>query len=188
MPDYAGADKLRPLHEAIRFQRVLRLCYQPFGTTEAKTVTAHPYLLKEFNHRWFLLAYNQEQDCISNYALDRITQLAASDELYQAGHRPDSAIYFQHVIGPSVAQYGVVEEEKVRFSKARAPYGATKPLHSSQRTTVLADGCMEVTLQLMLNRELVSLLLSFGSDAHVIAPPALREKMAEEYRKSMDAY
>jgi predicted DNA-binding transcriptional regulator YafY len=188
VPDYTGADKLRPLYEAIRFQQVLRLSYQPFNSTEAKPVTVHPYLLKEFNHRWFLLAYNQEQECLSNYALDRIMLLTPTDEIYQLAHRPDAAVYFQHVIGPSVSQNGVVEEVKLRFNKSRAPYVVTKPIHSSQRTLLLEDGGMEVTLQLMPNRELESLLLSFGSDVTVLAPATLRQKMADSHRLSLTAY
>ena len=188
VPDYTGADKLRPVHEAIRLQKVLRLNYQPFGAAEAKAVTVHPYLLKEFNHRWFLLAYNQEQACISNYALDRITQLAATTDAYELAHRPDARVYFQHVIGPSVSRQGVVEEVKLRFSKSRAPYVSTKPIHASQRTVLQQDGSMVVTVWLIPNRELSSLLLSFGSDVTVLSPPTLRQKMAEEHRRSLAVY
>lgn len=186
--DYAGADKLRPLYEAIRTRRVLRISYQPFGTAGSSPVTVHPYLLKEFNHRWFLLAYNQDQQCLSNYALDRITQVEVTTGAYEPNQCPDAATYFQHVIGPSVAPDAPVEELRLRFSKGRAPYVITKPLHGSQRHAPLADGSVEITLQLIPNRELMSLLLSFGSDVTVLAPAALRQRMAEAHQLALAGY
>jgi predicted DNA-binding transcriptional regulator YafY len=64
----------------------------------------------------------------------------------------------------------------------------TKPIHGSQRTVLQEDGSMEVTVWLIPNRELNSLLLSFGSDVTVLAPSTLRQQLAKEYRQSLAAY
>ena len=92
------------------------------------------------------------------------------------------------MIGPSVHQNVVVEGVKLQFNKSRAPYVTTKPIHSSQRTLPLEDGGMEVKLQLIPNRELESLLLSFGSDVTMLSPTTLRQKIADSHYMSLTTY
>ncbi|RZM05714.1 MAG: PDZ domain-containing protein, partial [Pedobacter sp.] len=46
---------LGPLYQAIRGRQVLVLRYRPFGAVEAWEATVQPYLLKQYNHRWFLI-------------------------------------------------------------------------------------------------------------------------------------
>lgn len=188
VPDYAGAAQLRPLHQAIQQKHVLELAYQPFGVQEPQALTVHPYLLKEFNHRWFLLAYSEKEQRLQIYALDRIRQATATPAFYQAEHRPNLEDYFQHVIGPSVPPDGQVQEVLLRFAKSRAPYVLTKPLHVSQQVVQEGENCLDLSLRVIPNRELVSLLLGFGADLTVLSPPALREAVAEQHRRSVLSY
>ena len=183
VPDYAGARWLAPLYEAIRAHEVIRFTYQPFGK-EAQTAVVHPYLLKQYNHRWFLLGQCAEQprlQTLQTYALDRI-QSERIERLPKAEYWPnqllDPATYFNAVIGASVPEDGP-QEIRLRFAPGRAPYVLTKPLHPSQREGATTPAGTEITIRVVLNRELESLLLSFGADVAVLAPPALRESIRQ---------
>ena len=188
VPTYTGLAWLRPLYQAIRQQEALWVTYQPFQAVSARRELVHPHLLKEFNHRWFLLGLNgQNMHNTSTYALDRIVDLEPAGTLYRPGEI-DPNTYFQHVIGASVPPNGVVVEIRLRFSHARAPYIVTKPLHPTQ---LLADETVEgaeFTLHLIPTRELSTLLLSFGADVEVLAPAGLRDYVKQQLQKAHEAY
>lgn len=61
------------------------------------------------------------------------------------------------------------------FTKNRAGYIQTKPLHHSQKTYEQEKGKLLVKLQLIVNRELIQQILQFGADVQVLAPENLVE-------------
>ena len=62
----------------------------------------------------------------------------------------------------------------------------TKPLHPSQRE-LDPDGCV-VEIEVFINRELESLILSYGDQVEVLAPASLRGKMKERFRNVLSKY
>ncbi len=189
VPNYTGARWLGPLYEALRAREVIRFAYQPFEQ-EARATTVHPYLLKQYNHRWFLLGQCADQQRLQTYALDRI-QGERIERLPNAEFWPntllDPATYFTAVIGASVPD-GEPQEIRLRFSPTRAPYVLTKPLHPSQQAGATTEAGTEITLHVGLNRELTSLLLSFGADLEVLTPAELRDQLAQISRLMMSLY
>ncbi len=181
-----GVRWLGPLYAAIRDQQPLRLTYTPFGrATEALRV--HPYYLKEYNQRWFLLAYDEARQDISVLGLDRIGAIAE----YLVAFRPDTRDwkdYFAEVIGVTVPREVPVETVRLRFRRARGHYVVTKPLHASQ--VVVAETEAHITLEIRVrhNPELESRLLSFGHDVQVLAPEALAATLRELLAKAAAAY
>lgn len=68
----------------------------------------------------------------------------------------------------------------VRIDADQAPYVESKPYHRSQVVERrYSDGSILISLKVVLNRELERLLLGFGHHVEVIAPPALRQKVAK---------
>jgi predicted DNA-binding transcriptional regulator YafY len=188
VPTYTGLAWLRPLYQAIRQQEALWVTYQPFQAPSARRELVHPHLLKEFNHRWFLLGLNsQDTHITSTYALDRILDLESASTLYRPGEL-DPNTYFQHVIGASVPPNGEVVEIRLRFSPARSPYIVTKPLHPTQLTLAETPEGTLFSLQLIPTRELSSLILSFGADVEVVAPAGLRSYIHEQLQKACINY
>lgn len=181
---------LARLHQAIQEQRAIRLHYQPFTEPAPLRLLVSPYLLKEYNRRWFLIGLDHQARRIHTHALDRILEV----EPAPPGHhweqpRMQPERYFQHVIGVSMPEDGRLESIRLRFSPRQAPYIRTKPLHHSQRELAKdADGWSVFELRLIPNYELESLLLSFGERMEVLAPASLREKLARRLREAAARY
>lgn len=51
----------RPLFDAIVNKRVIEIVYHPFGR-DPRTITIHPYHLKQYNDRWFLIGKQTDYD------------------------------------------------------------------------------------------------------------------------------
>jgi len=69
-------------------------------------VIVSPFLLKEYNKRWFLFAFNHEEKKISTFALDRILDVRKSLQDY---HRYP----YNDIIGVSIPEEGQVEEVRL---------------------------------------------------------------------------
>lgn len=67
-----GLEHLDILYQAIIKKLVLKLSYQSFHAKECSEMIFHPFILKEYNNRWFLVGKNNERSNIITLALDRI--------------------------------------------------------------------------------------------------------------------
>ena len=72
-----------------------------------------------------------------------------------------------------------IEHVVMRVAPDRYPYIKNKPLHPSQRCS---DKEMRITIDVIPNSELISLLLSFGSQLEVLEPQSVRDMMREHVK------
>lgn len=187
-PTYSGLPWLAPLYQAIRQCQAVALSYQPFHAIMPLTKLVHPHLLKQYNHRWFLLGVEDEQTRVSTFALDRIQGLELREKICYRSIDIDPETYFQHIIGAAVPEDTAIETIHLRFSASRAPYVRTKPLHPQQQIVANDAEGMDVVLHLIPTQELLTQLLGYGADLKVLAPLSLQEKMRQVLRRSLEAY
>jgi len=124
-----------------------------------------------------VLGLNEELDIPTwNLALDRIESINQTRKQY----RPtdiDWNDYFYDIIGVTRFQDKELETVVLEFEKQMAPYVETKPLHPSQKSE-WADDKLRVTIEVISNYELESLILSFGEKVSIKAPGHLAETIA----------
>lgn len=183
----AGIEHLSPLFNAIVNKTPLLIEYKTFDGKEFKW-EIHPYHIKQYNNRWFLIGLNNDEyHNISTVALDRIVN-------FEQLHRPfientiieDFDDYFYDIVGVSFPPDAKVERVVLKFSAHRFPYIQAKPIHGSQRTLSENDGTIQ--LNIIPNRELESIILSFGDDVEVLLPSSLRNAIATKIKKSCKKY
>lgn len=173
-----GTEHIQDLMDALKSKTVLRITYHPYSRPQANETIVHPYLLKEFRNRWFLLGREGKATRVTNYALDRIKKIRPSDERFVENDLFDPADYFNHLIGVSVPEGAMPEDIEIKVYKQAAPYVRSKPIHLNQEVVKqYKDGSIQVRLKLIINYELKSVLLSYGPGIVVRRPRALRETM-----------
>lgn len=182
-----GLEHMEALAEAIVHKYPIKLTYKPYRAEE-QMLYVHPYHLRQFNSRWFLIGKPEGTDNIHNYAIDRIVKVEHLSKKY-IDTDIDFDEYFDDVIGVSVND---VETEHVvlMVSKKRYPYIKTKPLHWSQKHVAENDTDTEVclTIDVKPNKELITLLLSFGPDIRLIAPDNIKQELINKIRAMYDSY
>ncbi|UQA76714.1 WYL domain-containing protein [Sphingobacterium siyangense] len=169
-----GLEHLEPLYQFIIHKRILDIKYQGFRQLEPVVYTIHPYYLKQYNNRWFLFGLNEGSGQIQNLALDRIQEIAQLDSLPYKNSAMDFDDYFYDIVGVTNSAEREIEQVILKFSMGRLPYILSKPIHGSQR---YKDGV--IYLNLRINKELESLVLSFGSDVEVLEPSTFRQTIKE---------
>lgn len=181
---YSGIDWLKDCFDAIVNQQPLRVGYRSFDEKEFNWII-HPYYIKQFNNRWFLLGLNPEFGKLSNIPLDRIDDIEPVHLPFVPNTSIDFERYFSDIIGVTITD-APVESIRLKFSPKRLQYVLTKPIHKSQVCSDPDSGIVE--LKLIPNNELVSTILYFGSDVEVIEPASLRKTVSERIQKTYDKY
>ena len=184
-PDLKGISHFAELLHAIITKRVLRLKYTPYAK-DTITVTVYPYHLKQFNDRWYLIAQAQGFGSFAHYALDRIDSFEEVALPYKEAE-VDFSEYFDDVIGVTVPGEDA-EDIVIKVTGKRFNYIRTKPLHLSQRIIEEAEGYAIISINVKINNELESLILSFGDDMEVIAPSTFRDRIAEKIQAMNNKY
>ena len=174
----AGIGNFGELAKAIMNRQPLKISYRSFRSSKAEELKIHPYLLKQYNGRWFLIAATSGYEGISNYALDRILNV----KLWKVKYIPaeiDINDYFRHTIGVTVTD-SPVEKIVLKISNKRYPYVETKPFSDEQRIVSHDDNYHTISFPMRINREFVSELLSYGDDLEVVEPQNLKALMVEK--------
>lgn len=181
-----GIENLSVLYNYIVNKQVLKISYQHFTQGEMVHIM-HPYYLKQYNNRWFLFGITeQNKEVLTNLALDRIANIELADTPYIPNTSFDFEEYFDDVVGVSVPRSGEPEKVVLKISEKQYPYIKTKPLHPSQAE--LDKDNRIIQLDVFLNWELESLILSYGDDIEVIEPISLRERIQKRVKNLLEIY
>jgi len=184
-----GLNFLDEIYQAIVKKVVLKITYKSFKSREENVFNFYPFILKEFNNRWFLIGKRTKKAPISNLALDRIISIDYDFKIPYIDEVFDAEQFYKNVVGVTVNTGMQPRKIQLLFNKTHAPYVITKPLHSSQRLLeTYDDGSVKINLFLTENYELERLLLGFGDGLEVLEPPRLRNRMKDILQKSLEKY
>lgn len=186
-PYYKGIELRDPIHEAIRTRQVLIVHYKTFGRTYAFKHTVHPYRLKEYKNRWYLIGLLQSRKNIITLALDRVDKIENAKTPYIENTFFSSAQYFQNFLGITYTE-GEVEEIVLSCNASLANYIKTQHIHESQKILHEDKNGIRFRLKLIPNYELISIILGYGKDIRVEEPASLREQIKQTLLENLTQY
>lgn len=173
-----GQEWFDDLYNYLINERCIQLDYQPFHFNQPQRYVISPQLLKEYNRRWFLVAWNHGRNYFQNFALDRIRSIQNSREAYVHHSTFNPDLYFKDIVGVSIPRDGEKVKVILGTNHKQANYIKTKPIHSSQKIMEMNEEEVVFSLEVIINYEFQSLLLSFGENVWVKNPDFLVEEMA----------
>jgi len=184
----AGTEWLEKIYHSIITKTALEVEYQSFWSEKPKLELVHPYLLKEYSNRWYLLGYNETLNYISHYALDRIKGIKKSVKEYVNNTFIDPETYFNDIVGVSIPAGTEPKSIVFRACAEQTPYLKTKPIHQSQVVLKENKDCTIFKIHVIPNFELEQVFLSFGERVQVSEPTSFREKIRTRLNAATDAY
>lgn len=186
-PLVKGEEHISPLLDAILLKKVLRIEHKRFDLEEMHVHIVHPYYLKEYRNRWYLLGYQSENKRIQTYGLERILSIEpARNELFtEVPFDPEE--YYKYAIGVIVYDEPPTEIT-LKFTLKQGMYILTQPVHHSQQVIEKTGRHVIVSLVLVPAYEFISMVSGWGAEVEVLAPLWLREKVQDEVRKTLNLY
>ncbi|WP_367179730.1 WYL domain-containing protein [uncultured Psychroserpens sp.] len=183
-----GLDFLDELYQYILKKQAIEITYQSFKARQKSTFTFHPYLLKEFRNRWFVIGKRKSNEGIMNLALDRIISVEKSKIAFVFDDHFNSDTYYKQAIGVSVSPDMGAEHVLLYVSHKQAPYVLTKPFHHTQKEVARDNYGVTISLDVQLNYELEKEILGLGEGIKVIAPERLKRNIKDRLYDAVDAY
>lgn len=186
-PEIKGIKYFDPVVRAIENSMVLRVTYLPYYEDKPYFNEVHPYLLKEYRHRWYLVGYNAYREQVRTYALDRIRNL---EELHEKEYKASgfkAEDYFKYSIG-IIAPDGRPPLIKLAVQRNQAQYLINLPWHDSQNIETESEEEVVFSFRVHPTYEFRSLVLSLGKDANILEPRSLRKEMRKELEALLALY
>jgi predicted DNA-binding transcriptional regulator YafY len=174
--------------EGTSFRKVLDISYKSFSAANPSAFMFHPYFLKQYNNRWFVIGYREDLKKVDNIGIERI-QLVSMDRKteFRLEDYISPTAYSNHLFGVTRPCQKPVKIE-LTFSKERAPYFISKPIMDSITVKSLKDGRQKISFLCIVNKELISELLSYGCDVEIVKPSSLRKEIKDILKKAFESY
>ena len=148
--------------------------YHNFRKNEATSYFFQPYLLKQYQNRWYVLGTIDKEE-FRTFALDRMFSLKCTDEKFKSiSNKPKQL--FDDVIG-MIYSTSDVQDVILSFSVHQGNYIKTQPLHTSQRVLIDNEEEFRISLRVRINYELEEQILKQGEKVRVIEPVELKENI-----------
>lgn len=188
---YDGAKWITPLLNAIIEERSLLMEYKSIRYDQSKKKTISPYLLKQYQDRWYLVAYDhhssQEQKTLV-FSLNGIRSLTDATDPYFTDPDFSPKDYFNYSIGVWHWHDQPPEKIVLEFNNYIEMVQHT-PLHHSQQSSRSKDGKkLEVEIEVYPSPELEMLIKSYGEYVKVIKPAWLADKINDAAKRVRDLY
>jgi predicted DNA-binding transcriptional regulator YafY len=186
-PMAKGSEFLPVILHAIKDRKVLSFLYQRFDADKPHRHILHPYHLKEYRNRWYLIGYHHELKEIRTYCFDRILEVQEDHSVDFQDTGFDPAEYFQSTVG-IIVPHDKPQHIVLRFSAKQGKYILTLPIHESQEILEVNDAFITVSLDVAPNYELFALILGWGAEVEVLKPTEMRDQIKGILSGTLERY
>jgi predicted DNA-binding transcriptional regulator YafY len=170
--------------EATLHQRQANLTYHSHASQRTSVYLVHPYRLAYAQGGLYLLAWVPDYGEVRTFAVERIQEISLLEERFTPNEElPEQA--FPHSMG---VHSGPPERVEVEFDASAADYVRAREWHQSQVLSEGPDGGVRIALNVCVDRSLRSWILSFGSEARVLAPEGLARDISSQLDQARSRY
>lgn len=171
---------------AMRRKKSLKITHYAIARDDWRERIVDPYCLRYYQGGWYLIGFCHLRNDYRFFALDRIGEISRTNRDFQIHKDFD----IEQFIRDSFQLYkgDEVQEIKVWFSPRQARWIREKQWHPTQELVEQPDGSIILAMAISGLVQAKSWILSFGSEARALAPPALVKEIKNELDKARENY
>jgi proteasome accessory factor B len=164
------------LAAAIAARKVCRMVYLSFQERKQLALTVHPLRLVFVHRAWYLIAYSVRHHEVRTFKLSRVRTLTPTRATFRSPADVDADTHFGDAW--CMIPEGTLYDVHLHFEPKVAGNVAEVRWHRSQRVEWNDDGSMEFCVRVDGLGEITWWVLGYGDQVEVVAPAALRRKVA----------
>ena len=182
-----GVEYLKILLKAIKDSKVVTFNKVNYKSEKNSEYLVEPYLLKEYQNRWYLVGYVPKIKEVRTFGLDRIDQVQVLKEKFKKDKEIKPLEMFDNIIGVN-GEDGKVEEVHLSLTPLQGKYLKSLPLHKSQQIIKEDQKETVISLKVVVNYELLQRILMLGYQCTVLQPKSLVEEVKNSLKESLGNY
>ena len=165
---------LTVIMDAMRDYRKIILSYKGYSMDDYKDMTVHPYSIRLFKRRWYLIGYSEYSKGVRLYMLDRASGARIVEESFQMPEDFDAEVFFEDYYG--VRKSEDAKEKVVLKASARVrDLVRTVPLHRTQVEIETNPEYSVFEYSLRPNFDFKQEIISYLDALEVLEPKSLRQ-------------
>lgn len=165
----------------------LSFSYNSYQHTREGKRVLHPYVLREYRHRWYVVRYNPLVNGIKTYALDRKDSVDYTGGRFERVEDFDADRYFEHTFGITRTNDEPVDVE-LQYSAQSAPYVKSLPIYHSQKVVSESSEGITISIRVIPCYELYEYILSKGPDVRVLSPASVVQSVKDRLVVALQQY
>ena len=181
-----GIDNLNLIFPAIKKNQLISFTHINYTHNRKTNYKIKPYLLKEFQNRWYIVGEIANNEEIRIFGIDRIENLNILTETFIPNPVYQIKEKFNDIIG--LVYGGKVEIVELSFTTIQGRYVKSLPWHKSQKIIVDNDKEFRIELKVFPNDELKRKILALGSQVKVLKPNWLAKEIKKELKATLLRY
>lgn len=186
-PQFNGAEQFEAVLAAIKSKTVLSIAYRTLTSEKPWNYLIHPYLLREYRDRWFLIGLDQKKNKIRALCLEMIMSMTPENKVEFTGGDFDINEYCNKLLGIT-ATNRQPEIIRLQVKNKKAWEIIDTPLHKSQEIELREEKYSILRYELIPNDEFISEILAMGCDVKILEPPKLIKRIEKKLKKCLKNY
>jgi proteasome accessory factor B len=172
------------LQQAIWKNREVSLAYHSLYEGKDIATTLNPYHLMYNNRAWYVIGESSLHKSIRTFKLNRIRELEVLDRCFLNAKKFDVYEYLGRAW--SMIPEGKIYHVKLRFAPKVAKNVTEVQWHNTQKTTFNEDGSLTAEFRVDGLSEISWWILGYGDQVEVLAPAALRKRIAKTAQRMVE--
>lgn len=184
----AGQEQLIDIIDLMNNSHTFDMEYQKFYSEDKQLYkNMEPYGVHIFQRRWYVLAYNPQNDTLHTYALDRIVNLKKNDKAFKMPSNFSVSDFFSDC-------YGIIKDETpaqriiLKADNFQAKYLKTLPLHDSQKIVSEDENFTLFSYYLRPTIDFKQKVLSYMGNVEIVEPQSFRLEIIETIDEMRELY
>ena len=133
-------------------------------------INLHPFLIKEFENRWYVIGYSENHNEVRTFGMDRVSEPLMLKKKFIKVDSTSIDAHLNDIYGVFPIPEAKKEVIRIHVSQMGTHYMQAYPLHESQSIAKNSEGTSEITFNLIPSIELARYFLSQGRHVHIISP------------------
>jgi predicted DNA-binding transcriptional regulator YafY len=181
----ACKEAIHGISNATATRKRVEIRYKAVSTRRETLRKVDPYQVWAMNGGFYLIGLCHMRNAVRTFAMDRITGFKVLDESF---HFPKDFNLEDYLRTAFRVMRGEPQRVRVRFAASAAHVVRERIWHPTQEIKELADGGVEISLEIPINFEIISWVLGFGAAARVLEPASLRTRIKDEHFAAAMSY
>ena len=167
-------------------KRRLKILYFTRSRNDRSERIVSPQVIVHYKENWYLIAWCHKAEGLRMFALDAIESASLLKDASKAVPKKQ----IEELIGRDFGIYSGKNRQlaKLLFTPKQAPWVRSETWHAEQVGETTEDGGFLLTIPYSDQRELILEILRYGPDVRVLAPPELKQVVAQRLKAAAAQY